>query len=114
MTAPVIDTINWADFLTGGWKHLDFEYFREGVEICRLITGEPELALLKYAPGAAVPKHLHQGLETILVLEGSQSDEFGTYGAGSLVANPQGTIHSVSSEEGCVVLIQWTRPVKIL
>jgi anti-sigma factor ChrR (cupin superfamily) len=31
-----------------------------------------------------------------------------------LIANPEGTTHSVSSEEGCVVLIQWTKPVKIL
>jgi anti-sigma factor ChrR (cupin superfamily) len=53
-------------------------------------------------------------METILVLEGSQSDELGHYPAGSLVANPEGSVHSVTSEEGCVVLIQWTRPVEIL
>lgn len=101
-------------FLSGGWQDCKFEYFRDGVEICRLVAGEPELALLKYAAGASVPRHLHQGLETILVLEGSQSDEFGHYPAGSLVANPEGSVHSVTSEEGCVVLIQWTKPVKIL
>lgn len=102
------------DFLGGGWRRCAFEPFRDGVEICRLVAGEPELALLRYAPGARVPRHLHQGLETILVLEGSQSDEFGRYGAGALVANAAGSIHSVASEEGCVVLIQWTRPVAIL
>jgi anti-sigma factor ChrR (cupin superfamily) len=102
------------DFLGGGWRRFAFGPFRDGVEICRLISGEPELALLRYAPGARVPRHLHQGLETIVVLEGSQSDEFGTYGKGALVANAAGSIHSVTSEEGCVVLIQWTRPVKIL
>jgi anti-sigma factor ChrR (cupin superfamily) len=105
---------SFPDLLRGGWKDCQFEYFREGVEICRLVTGEPEVALLRYAPGASVPRHLHQGLETILVLEGSQSDEFGHYPAGSLVANPEGTSHSVTSREGCVVLIQWTKPVKIL
>ncbi|TPW32265.1 allophanate hydrolase [Martelella alba] len=104
----------FTDFLAGGWRSYEFEFFREGVEICRLVTGEPEVALLRYAPGASVPRHLHQGLETILVLEGSQSDEFGHYPVGSFVANPEGTIHSVHSQEGCVVLIQWTRPVKIL
>lgn len=103
-----------AYFLGGGWRDCAFEYFREGVEICRLVPGEPELALLRYQPGASVPRHRHVGMETILVLEGSQSDEYGHYPAGSLVANPQGTIHSVTSEEGCVVLIQWTRPVEIL
>lgn len=108
------EALSFPDFLRGGWQHLQFEYFREGVEICRLVTGEPELALLRYAPGASVPRHLHVGLETILVLEGSQSDEYGHYPKGSLIANPEGTTHSVSSEEGCVVLIQWTKPVKIL
>ncbi|MCL6705900.1 cupin domain-containing protein [Pseudomonas sp. R2.Fl] len=104
----------FADLLNKGWRDCRFEYFRDGVDICRLVAGEPELALLRYAPGASVPRHLHQGLETILVLEGSQSDEFGHYPAGSLVANPEGSVHSVFSEEGCVVLIQWTRPVRIL
>lgn len=108
------EALCFPDFLRGGWQRCQFEYFRDGVEICRLVTGEPEVALLRYAPGASVPRHLHQGLETILVLEGSQSDEFGHYPAGSLVANPEGTCHSVASSEGCVVLIQWTKPVKIL
>jgi anti-sigma factor ChrR (cupin superfamily) len=110
MTEP----LHIADFLTGAWRQCAFEYFRDGVEICRLVRGEPELALLRYAPGASVPKHLHTGLETILVLEGSQSDESGRYGPGSLVANAEGSVHSVASEEGCVVLIQWTKPVALL
>jgi anti-sigma factor ChrR (cupin superfamily) len=54
------------------------------------------------------------GLETILVLEGSQSDERGTYDAGTLVFNPAGTVHRVWSDEGCVVLIQWAKPVEFV
>lgn len=100
--------------LSGGWRDMPFEPFREGVEICRLITGEPEVALLRYQPGAKIPLHLHNGLETILVLDGSQSDEHGEYSAGTLATNPAGSRHSVASEQGCVVLIQWTKPVKIL
>ena len=61
-----------------------------------------------------VPKHQHKGLETILVLEGEQSDELGNYSAGSLVLNPEGSIHSVWSNTGCVVLIQWEKPVLFL
>lgn len=100
--------------VTGGWRSHVFGPFREGVEICRLWQGPPEIALLRYAPGASVPRHLHTGLETVIVLEGSQSDERGRYGAGTLVTNPEGSIHSVWSEDGCVVLIQWERPVRIL
>ncbi len=72
------------------------------------------MALLRYAPGASVPRHRHAGLETVIVLDGEQSDERGSYPAGSLVLNAEGSAHSVRSEGGCVVLIQWQRPVELL
>lgn len=95
----------------GGWRACRFQPFSDGVEICRLLDGEPAIALLRYAAGARVPYHRHRGLETVLVLEGAQSDEHGQYRAGTLVLNPEGSAHSVRSDRGCVVLIQWTRPV---
>jgi anti-sigma factor ChrR (cupin superfamily) len=100
--------------LDGGWEDAPFVPFREGVEIARLHDGPPAVALLRYAPGAGVPAHLHRGLETILVLQGSQSDERGEYPQGSLILNPEGTSHRVWSDKGCVVLIQWTLPVEFL
>ena len=54
------------------------------------------------------------GLETILVLDGVQSDEAGDYGPGTVVINRIGSEHSVWTKTGCVVLIQWDRPVMIL
>ena len=96
------------------WQSLPFEYFRDGVDIHHIRQDSPAVAILRYAPGAKVPLHLHTGLETILVLEGVQSDERGDYEEGTLVLNPQGTTHSVWSEKGCAVLIQWERPVEIL
>lgn len=98
--------------ITQGWQSMTFEPFREGVEICRLYEGEPAVALLRYAPGASVPHHSHTGLETIYVLDGSQTDERGHYGEGSIVLNPPGSAHSVWSNEGCVVLIQWDLPIE--
>ena len=103
-----------AGLLPEGWEHLPFEPFREGVEICRLWPGAPEVALLRYAPGAGVPRHRHLGLETILVLSGAQSDDAGEYKAGSLVFNPAGSEHRVWSDGGCVVLIQWEQPVEMI
>jgi len=100
--------------LAGGWRDAAFGPFRDGVEICVLVEGAPSLALLRYAPGARVPLHRHPGLETVLVLEGSQSDERGRHGAGALIVNTVGSRHSVWSEEGCVVLIQWTQPVELI
>lgn len=93
---------------------LPFQPFRDGVDIHYVKHGAPAVAFLRYAPGARVPMHRHTGLETILVLEGEQSDERGTYPEGSFILNPEGSAHSVWSDPGCVVLIQWERPVEIL
>jgi anti-sigma factor ChrR (cupin superfamily) len=103
--------------LHGGWKTLDFEPFREGVRVHHLVMAgddTPGVALLAYAPGASVPRHRHPGLETIVVLEGVQSDEAGDYPAGTVVFNHPGSEHSVWSDGGCVVLIQWDKPVEFL
>jgi anti-sigma factor ChrR (cupin superfamily) len=108
---------SYGGFVGGAWRDLEFEPFRHGVSVHWLQKGagdEPSVAILKYLPGARVPRHRHAGLETILVLDGIQSDEKGDYPAGSLVLNPTGTEHSVWTDMGCAVLIQWDRPVVIL
>ncbi len=52
---------------------------------------------------------------TILILEGSQSDEQGCHSAsGTLLINPEAVSTGSWSDEGCVVLIQWNRPVQFL
>jgi len=109
--------VSFAALLDGGWRDLAFEHFREGVGVHWLLKGgadEPSVALLKYRPGAGVPRHRHAGLETIVVLEGSQSDENGDYRTGTVVLNLAGTEHTVWTDEGCVVLIQWEKPVVML
>ncbi|RWO96964.1 MAG: allophanate hydrolase [Mesorhizobium sp.] len=101
----------------GALRDLAFEHFREGISVHWLLKGgpaEPSVAILNYRPGAGVPRHRHVGLETIVVLEGIQSDGNGDYPAGSVVLNPAGTEHSVWTKDGCVVLIQWNLPVIIL
>lgn len=114
MDSPFARPGHFAGLLDGGWQAMEFLPFRPGVEICRLREADPAVALLRYAPGASVPRHEHTGLETILVLDGVQSDERGDYSTGTLILNPEGTTHSVWSESGCVVLIQWERPVRFL
>jgi anti-sigma factor ChrR (cupin superfamily) len=96
-------------------KDYDWQPFREGVEIHRLYggdAGQPAAALLHYAPGASVPRHVHEGFEHILILSGEQSDERGSYPVGTLLVSPPGSAHSVSSKTGCVVLAIWQRPVR--
>lgn len=90
---------------------------REGVEISQLYGGgpdEPAAALLRYAPGAQIPLHEHDGYEHILILSGSQRDEHGEYGTGTLMISPPGSRHSVISAGGCLVLAIWQKPVHFL
>ncbi len=95
---------------------LPWEPFREGVEIYRLygegVQGSAA-ALIRYAPGASVPRHTHQGFEHILVLSGSQTDQNGVHLKGSLVINPPQSHHSVISESGCIVLAIWEKPITL-
>ena len=105
------EPLRFAGLAAGGWREASFAPSRGGAEIARLLDGEPAVALLRYAAGASVPRHRHTGLETVLVLAGSQSDEHGRYPTGSLLLNVEGSEHSVWSEDGCVVLVQWQRPV---
>ena len=95
---------------------LSFRPLRPGVDISVLHESSEgaKAAVLRYAPGAEVPPHRHEGHEYIYVLEGEQSDERGTYRAGSFVVNEPGTRHRVVSPTGCVVLIIWQRPVVFL
>lgn len=95
--------------------HSQWEVLRPGVRIRELFMGaDLRIALLSYIPGARVPLHVHTGDEHIFVIQGSQSDEHGEYGAGSYVFNPAGSRHWVYSREGCLVLIQWRGPVALV
>lgn len=91
--------------------------FREGVEIHRFygdgVTG-PTAALIRFQKAARVPMHLHTGWEHILVLAGTQTDQNGTIGPGTLRIHPPGTYHSVASDAGCIVLAIYEKPVKFL
>ena len=89
---------------------------RDDVEEHRLYgdsdtPGGPVASVLRYAPGARVPHHRHQGYEHVYILSGSQRDPRGTHRTGTLVINPPGTTHEVISDDGCTVLVIWERPV---
>jgi anti-sigma factor ChrR (cupin superfamily) len=97
------------------WQdQLAWQPFHPGIEIYQLYEPQQDgsqAALLRYLPRASVPLHEHPVFEHILVLSGEQSDENGTYAAGSLVINPPGSRHSVISKTGCIVLLIWEKPV---
>ena len=60
--------------------------------------------LVRYEPGATVPRHRHLGDEQIFVLEGSVSDDSGVCTAGNYARRPPGCIHTVTSRDGALVL----------
>lgn len=112
----MIEALHLGDLLAGGWRKLAFEPFHPGVMIYPLYgDGDgPAAAVLRYDPQSSVPFHEHTGYEHVLVLDGAQEDERGRYQAGSLSINPPGSRHRVWSTEGCVALLIWERPVRML
>jgi len=115
-SAPVLPRLV-ARALELGTRAGDWQSLRHGVDILRVCGNAdsgPSVALLRYQPGAHVPAHRHLGFEVIYVLSGAQSDERGTYGAGTLVVNREGGAHSVKSDDGCLVLIMWERPIEFV
>jgi anti-sigma factor ChrR (cupin superfamily) len=105
-------------FQISGWQQkLRWEPFSDGVDIYRLYENSPDgptASLLRFRPGGRVPLHEHTGFEHIFILSGSQVDENSTAATGSLIINPPGTSHSILSEDGCIVLAIYEKPVKFL
>ena len=88
--------------LAGGWRDLAFEHFRDGIDRPLAAQGKRRGTFGGHAEipaGRRVPRHRHAGLETIVVLEGMQSDESGDYAAGTVVLNPVGT-RALGVDEG--------------
>lgn len=109
----------WKDLLGMDFEDpsLAWQSFRAGVDMLPLYgdtTYGCSCALLRYQPGAEIPRHLHMGTEFLLVLNGSQTDERGHYGAGSFLVNPATSSHQINSAEGCIVLAIWEQPVKFI
>jgi len=60
---------------------------RIGDEVARATS------VVRYAPKTSFPRHIHEGGEEFLVLEGLFADERGEYPAGTYVRNPMGSAH---------------------
>ena len=81
-----------------------------GVERCMLdrVGGEVARAtsLVRYAPGSHFERHVHDGGEEILVLDGVFSDDSGDHAAGTYLRNPPGSAHAPRSREGCLLFVK--------
>jgi anti-sigma factor ChrR (cupin superfamily) len=70
--------------------------------------GDRKAVLIRYDPGATIPRHRHLGDEQIFVLEGSVSDDTGTCPTGGYARRPPGCVHAVESPDGALVLAVMT------
>lgn len=93
---------------------------REGVDIAVIFDETkdnpkgPDLAFLRYQPGAYVPGHVHMGYEAVLVLQGDYIENGQTFTAGNYIVRAPGTCHSMASKNGCTILASRYIPVKQL
>ncbi|MDG4646832.1 cupin domain-containing protein [Roseibacterium sp. SDUM158017] len=90
---------------TGAARFADAD--EEGVAILPLhsVPGE-DVTLQRWNAGARLAAHAHSGGQEVFVLEGSFSDEHGTYPAGTWIRNPDGFRHAPATDEGCLLYVK--------
>ncbi len=73
---------------------------RDGDEVARVTS------LVRYAAGSRFSEHEHAGGEEFLVLEGTFSDQYGDFPAGTYLRNPVGSSHAPHCDEGCLIFVK--------
>jgi anti-sigma factor ChrR (cupin superfamily) len=71
-------------------------------------------ALVRFDPGARLPRHKHVGDELIFVIEGSNADESGEVLSGNMNYRPNGCTHTVTSKNGATIFALVTGGVEIM
>ena len=84
-----------------GWKRLT-----GGVSRLDIATAGGHAHLYRIKPGAAVPRHTHEGDELTLVVRGGFTDENGSFGPGDVaLQTPDDTHQPVADQDGiCLAL----------
>lgn len=91
-------TIPWVPSPTAGVDRMLLERVGENARATSIV---------RYAPDAAFPRHLHGGGEEIFVLDGVFVDERGRYPAGTYLRNPVGSEHApFAGPEGATLFVK--------
>jgi len=74
------------------------------VRRARIVSDEKNVraSLLHISAGGQIPAHQHKGYEITLLLEGSFSDELGSYEKGDFILLQGDVNHSPKTEKGCL------------
>ena len=67
--------------------------------------GNGATLMLSFAPGSHYPAHRHPGGEEYWVLEGTLNDGSESWGPGTYVWHPPGSVHAPRSDQGATVLV---------
>jgi anti-sigma factor ChrR (cupin superfamily) len=74
--------------------------------------GRHKAILMRYEPGAVIPRHRQIGDEHIFVIEGSVADDAGVCSAGNYARRPPGCVHTVRSQTGALVFAVTSGPTE--
>lgn len=88
-----------------------------GVHFKTLKTHRPGTGitvLLRFEPGSAYPAHRHPAGEEYLVLDGELLDAGRSYGPGTFVWHPPGSVHRPRSTTGATVLVFLREGIEIV
>jgi anti-sigma factor ChrR (cupin superfamily) len=69
-----------------------------------------ETSLLRFSPGASLPKATLDDRLDYFVVDGAFEDEHGSYGAHTFVRNPPGFTHTLRSPNGGTLYAKWRVP----
>lgn len=67
---------------------------------------DERINLVRLQPGARGPKHDHEEVEEIFVVDGALTDEYGHYPAGTWLRQPAGSRHTPYTETGAVLYVK--------
>jgi anti-sigma factor ChrR (cupin superfamily) len=106
-TGRLLRELNWTEHSSQG---------RHGALIRELYRqGEParRVALVRFKPGSSAPAHRHTSFETIYVLDGEFTDEFGEHRQGEIVLYQPGSEHTWTSSSGATLFVVWDGPTEV-
>ncbi len=96
-------------------KDLDWADLVPGVQAKRVWTDlatKRQALFLRFAAGATLDRHVHEGDELVYVLEGGLADDVGVIAAGNVGYRSPGCIHAVCSPRGATALAVITGDVR--